>query len=740
MTAYESQQQAIMSKAQKHGIPTEELNKVFERKLELVAAEHGGRSVNWKLGRAEGMVWRHFFPGEPFPNAQVPAVKKEELKVKPAMAKQDSDGPPSPFPKALHVKSQSSYEEAARREWVHDRYQPASPKRDSYRPITEADSYRPQPLKENRLPARPVSGSGKSSTALVKKEGDMKERGPLKTLPNGSSGQVEQRAGSDPFLSSTTNDPSKPYRSLREIIQQKASTAGVPMDKITDCFEEKAAVAEKKFADRAGDWQIFFVEASVWGRFFTGPFPGTEPSLAPADQINSLDPKTTSKGTYEAPKSQVTLQSESASPPKRSPGVYSATVSERLMEDKAISQDKRRDFFQYLQKMRTYSRLEHKGEACAYIRGWFADNLTWQNFFRRDAFPFAQPRGKLNPNCAACLMLPNIAPLTSNNMNNVLKTQFANSKLHPAQQVRNTSPVIAAPANSFAIKTTGPPIAKPQARDDLNATIPPQRARVIPTQSIEPNTAPVQFWTEPQIPGDVSSFNRGHMFLTGWVTRVISFGMAKPSVHWNAIRTPFAAMQTQPVPTPPENAADAFSRLATYVQAAVTDKPTPPARDDSVTKEKGQLTKITPIAANSQAAASVPVASKPKSETITLSNSKILFQPVTDLSSFEDSEEQWQRYKIAFRTSDIDRLMMEETAKREGDLRMVLDKESRQIVSVAELVKRTVYRCSLSGQKCVAVSRAGGQSAADISMAGKKRKAGDDGGEEHVHDEKRSCL
>jgi len=32
-------------------------------------------------------------------------------------------------------------------------------------------------------------------------------------------------------------------------------------------------------------------------------------------------------------------------------------------------------------------------------------------------------------------------------------------------------------------------------------------------------------------------------------------------------------------------------------------------------------------------------------------------------SIFEDAERQWERYKTAFRSSDIDRLMMEETAK-----------------------------------------------------------------------------
>ena len=55
---------------------------------------------------------------------------------------------------------------------------------------------------------------------------------------------------------------------------------------------------------------------------------------------------------------------------------YNAGVSEKLMEGKTKSQAERREFFQYLQKMRTYSRLQHPTEACNHLRGWFADNLT----------------------------------------------------------------------------------------------------------------------------------------------------------------------------------------------------------------------------------------------------------------------------------------------------------------------------------------------------------------------------
>ncbi|KAH7319046.1 hypothetical protein BKA65DRAFT_94380 [Rhexocercosporidium sp. MPI-PUGE-AT-0058] len=800
------------------------------------------------------------------------AVKTEELKIKLAMVKHDSDDPPSPFPKALHVKSQSTYEEATRREWVHDRYQPESPRKiDSYRPKAETDSYRPQPLGENRPPTRPVSSSTRQSIASVKVGGKTKESGPLRTLPNGSTGAVEQRAALDPSL--IANDCSKPCRSLRKLIQQKASSAGVSMEKIEACFEEKVAIAEK-FADRSRDWQMFFVEASVWGRFFTGPFPGAEPSTNSAEApINLAEPKATSGAAIGVLRLQDKLQSESTSSSKPSSlKEYSASISEKLMEGKAIRQDKRRDFFQYLQKMRTYSRSEHKGKACAHIRGWFADNLTWQKFFSREPYPFAQPPGKLNVNCTACLTLPNFAPLKSGTTEKVLKSVYDSGHDSQTQRVRKPSPVVGALSARSAIRNAGSPITKLQAGQVLRSieasqdtkdaptqpiaksdVAPAQSRPVLPTagpvaetqavtlhtpvappsrrslrtpppcpparpasnqgdrfdshpQSPPPlhlitqlahmwardpfmgkgtvvmqNTVPVIcnkkfvgelftcfasdrkqaiaaisaelncyihyyatstgdmfLWTEPKIPRDVSSFNRGHMFITGWVARVISFGMAKPSVHWSAIRAPLAPTQARPAPVPLENAADALNRLASYVKSAA-DKAIRSATDDA-SVEGDQSSEVAPMVIEAQITPPLTTTSRAipfVSDHTTSTKTKIY------PSSFENPEKQWQRYKIAFRTSDIDRLMVEETAKNEGDLRMVLDKESGQIISVGELLKRTFYRCSLrwgTGEVVDGSVSGSDQDAVDASMIGKKRKGVYDDDEENIHEDKRACV
>jgi hypothetical protein len=45
------------------------------------------------------------------------------------------------------------------------------------------------------------------------------------------------------------------------------------------------------------------------------------------------------------------------------------------------------------------------------------------------------------------------------------------------------------------------------------------------------STGDLILWTEPHDPEDENSFNRGHMFLGGWISRTAAFGMVKPSEH-----------------------------------------------------------------------------------------------------------------------------------------------------------------------------------------------------------------
>ncbi|KAH7389093.1 hypothetical protein BKA64DRAFT_679811, partial [Cadophora sp. MPI-SDFR-AT-0126] len=124
--------------------------------------------------------------------------------------------------------------------------------KDSYRPIRELDSYRPQLEGETRPMGR--SDPEKPATSM---SGGNADRVALRTMPNGGTTRVFSPAAED----------NKPYRSQRDVIYQKAVAAGVSRKEVEACLEEKAGVAEKKFAERSGDWQMFFVEASTWGRF-----------------------------------------------------------------------------------------------------------------------------------------------------------------------------------------------------------------------------------------------------------------------------------------------------------------------------------------------------------------------------------------------------------------------------------------------------------------------------------------
>ncbi|KAG9242604.1 hypothetical protein BJ878DRAFT_162337 [Calycina marina] len=74
---------------------------------------------------------------------------------------------------------------------------------------------------------------------------------------------------------------------------------------------------------------------------------------------------------------------------------------ETMMETKALAVGgvaRRREFFQYLQRMRDKSRQEHGGCSGPY-RAWMADKLTWERFYPREPFPGKEPRGSEVHNC-----------------------------------------------------------------------------------------------------------------------------------------------------------------------------------------------------------------------------------------------------------------------------------------------------------------------------------------------------
>jgi hypothetical protein len=57
---YSSQEAAIARRAREKGISIMELTEYFEKKVQEVEHLYVSRSTDWRLGRAEYLVWTHF--------------------------------------------------------------------------------------------------------------------------------------------------------------------------------------------------------------------------------------------------------------------------------------------------------------------------------------------------------------------------------------------------------------------------------------------------------------------------------------------------------------------------------------------------------------------------------------------------------------------------------------------------------------------------------------------------------
>ncbi|KAI9047483.1 hypothetical protein LZ554_008202 [Drepanopeziza brunnea f. sp. 'monogermtubi'] len=256
-------------------------------------------------------------------------------------------------------------------------------------------------------------------------------------------------------------------------------------------------------------------------------------------------------------------------------------------------------------------------------------------------------------------------------------------------------------------------------------------------------TGDLLLWTEPHDPEDESSFNRGHMFLGGWISRTASFGFVKPSEHWAAIREPMAPL------------------YISSIQSGVRVNNNSGSATNSIESEtEANKRCIIPNDSASDSFRRVADTIQNPLDPELGSRGKVVGGPAETSSSSEDPKIQWRKYMAKFRLSDFDLLMVEETAKSEGELRMVLDKETGQIVSVQELVLRTIYRCSSDSKRGAAPSPFGTSSkkqevaedrgnaeehggGGEVSGApNKKRKAGDGSlmGSEDSRGEKRARI
>jgi hypothetical protein len=65
---------------------------------------------------------------------------------------------------------------------------------------------------------------------------------------------------------------------------------------------------------------------------------------------------------------------------------------------------------------------------------------------------------------------------------------------------------------------------------------------------------------------------------------------------------------------------------------------------------------------------------------------------INDPPNPQAAEEDWEKYASVFQATDLDRLMIEETAKAEGSMRLVFDEVSGQVVGLGVFARRTADR------------------------------------------------
>lgn len=139
MEIYVSQEEAISRRAVEEGIDMTTLNKLFESKIEEVTRRHPGQASDWRLGRAEYLLWEqlceswnlgnwtsqaeyaHLVPGEMFPGMMEKAQITSPRTLTAMLASNNPEGPfpPGPGPSKIY---QLSHGSSPASPWIYDRY------------------------------------------------------------------------------------------------------------------------------------------------------------------------------------------------------------------------------------------------------------------------------------------------------------------------------------------------------------------------------------------------------------------------------------------------------------------------------------------------------------------------------------------------------------------------------------------------------------------------------------------
>lgn len=360
------------------------------------------------------------------------------------------------------------------------------------------------------------------------------------------------------------------------------------------------------------------------------------------------------------------------------------------MERKAIAKGIRREFFQYLQKKRDQVRAEHPDCSSQY-RHWAADTRVWTRFCKLPSFIIA------------------IAHLVSVNKDPFPAAEPRGADLHgrrcPMSQLAKTfnrSERLPVPAGPL------PPKSLPSAPiGSLNSS---ERLTLSDTKPTAESFSSSERFSEPQSKSDpplalTLALNNKRLALpaVSQQTRAI---MVNNNITWTTAASAkrivdlFSAIDPSLLDLMENDLKCHFSSckllngdVILWNEAFLTD--------DSAAFEMGNKFLIRWFDLNHPGPPGVLSSFADywkqfkESEKADLDRSKNLNESKKidlNTSNPQAAENDWEKYASKFQATDLDRLMIEEAAKAEGHMRMVLDEASGQVVGLEEYTRRALDR------------------------------------------------
>ncbi|KAI0998703.1 hypothetical protein K3495_g9492 [Podosphaera aphanis] len=421
-------------------------------------------------------------------------------------------------------------------------------------------------------------------------------------------------------------------------------------------YSEKLNAAIARYPEQSKDWQLWYAEGVLWEANFSGKkFPGKEPFKLPI----------------------------LPSPPSAQSEHY--VTIESLMEAKALKGGFRRQFFQSLNAKR-HEANEKRPTIERYKKAFWVDNEIWAQFWPNEPFPVKEPSW---------------ADCTADSGGTRRPQQKTDPPVRPCRT--NDTP-LGNPLQIEPLKTE-PDSSIASLRNSAESSNPPINTRFLPSTRNSPG--PTTFSNPTTQPPSMIQGRAPAHILQGLLETQKNWQCRPPATgkiiminripvvcndNPNLPREIFLSLQAED----DHRGWEVQLGIGCHIQCTSVSTgdlllwTTPLANGNSITEMPG-IHFIQGWIQRILTHGLVTISSHWR-DLQNQSNTQPLLQEV---SSETPEETMREEYKTTFRASDLDMMVIEETAKVEGNLRLVVDEETGEVITVAELVKRTRERCAL---------------------------------------------